>query len=142
MRLGQSKGVTLLELLLVLAILAGSGFALSVKLPANLQNQRLNISSTLLLEDLRDTRQAAMAENTWYSFKFFQQDRFYRISRQGVKVRDVRLQDGVMLLNTPPDLIFNAEGTPSVGLTILLGTSGGDTKKVIVAPVNGRIREE
>jgi len=62
-------GFTLLEMLLVLILLAGSGFYLLIKLPMNFEKQHLAFESTQLLEDIRDARQAAMAENIWYSVK-------------------------------------------------------------------------
>lgn len=140
--MGKTNGFTLLELLLVLAIVAGVGSVLIIRLPVNAQSQALTQASTQLLSDLRDTRQAALSENTWYQIKFYSSANFYRITRQGVKVRDVYLPSGVKFLNQPSDLIFNASGTPSTGMTIMLGTSAGEQKRVIVAPVTGRIREE
>jgi len=137
-----NHGFTLLELLLVLVIMAGLGFVLMVRLPVHAESRVLAQASTQLLSDLRDTRQAALSENTWYQVKFYSSSNFYRITRQGIWVRDVYLPNGVKLLNQPPDLNFNASGIPSAGMTILLGTAAGEQKKVIVAPVTGRIREE
>ncbi|MHB1653757.1 MAG: prepilin-type N-terminal cleavage/methylation domain-containing protein [Desulfitobacteriaceae bacterium] len=136
------RGFTLLEVLLVLTILGGAGFALAVKLPLDFQVQRLNLTSTQLLSDLRDARQAAMAENTWYQVKFFTYERTYRILRQGTKVKDVPLPEGIKFLNTPQDLTFNAVGNPIPGMTISLVNQKGQKRNVIVAPVAGRIREE
>ena len=138
----QNCGFTLLEVLLALSLLAGTGFVLLVKVPVHLQSQRLAQSSTQLLEDLRDARQAALAENTYYKIKFYQSSGFYRIFRQVTWVKDVPLAKGVSFLGQPADLVFNAAGTPSVGMTIILTTSGAGQKKVVVAPVGGRIREE
>ncbi len=138
----KAQGFTLLELLLVLAILAGAGFVLIIKLPQQSQSQNLTLTSTLLLAELRDARQAAMAENTWYQVKFFYAPKYYRIMRQGVLVKQIELEKGIVFVNNPPDLTFSATGTPSVGMTIILGTAAGEQREVIVAPVSGRIREE
>jgi prepilin-type N-terminal cleavage/methylation domain len=138
----QGKGFTLLELILVLAILAGTGFILVIKLPLKVHSQSLTLTSSQLLAELRDTRQAAMSENTWYQVKFYCVPKYYRIMRQGVLVKQINLEKGIVFGNNPPDLIFNAKGTPSVGLTVLLENPEGERKKVIVAPVSGRIREE
>jgi prepilin-type N-terminal cleavage/methylation domain-containing protein len=138
----QGKGFTLLELILVLAILAGTGFLLVIKLPLQVHSQSLTLTSAQLLAELRDTRQAAMSENTWYQVRFYYEPRYYRIMRQGVLVKQIDLEDGIIFGNSPPNLIFNAAGTPSVGLTVLLENPEGERKKVIVAPVSGRIREE
>jgi hypothetical protein len=62
--------------------------------------------------------------------------------RQGVLVKQIGLEEGIAFGNNPSDLVFNAAGTPSVGLTVLLENPEGERKKVIVAPVSGRIREE
>ncbi|MFZ3102811.1 MAG: prepilin-type N-terminal cleavage/methylation domain-containing protein [Desulfitobacteriaceae bacterium] len=138
----QVQGFTLLELLLVLAILAGAGFVLIIKLPVQAQSQSLTLTSTQLLAEIRDARQAAMSENTWYQVKFYYEPKYYRIMRQGVLVKQIELEKGIVFGNKPPDLTFSATGTPSVGMTILLETAAGEQKKVIVAPVTGRIREE
>ncbi|MDA8228396.1 MAG: prepilin-type cleavage/methylation domain-containing protein [Desulfitobacterium hafniense] len=133
--------MTLIEVLLALTILAGAGFLLMVKLPVYTGRQALDTSATQLLQELRDARQAALSENTWYQVKFYFTGGYYRIYRQGTKIKDITLPNGVILLNQPPDLIFNAAGAPNNGLTVLLG-SGSIQRKVIVAPVTGRIREE
>lgn len=131
-----------MELILVLAILAGTGFILVIKLPQQVHSQSLTLTSAQLLAELRDARQAAMSENTWYQVKFYCEPRYYRIMRQGVLVKQISLEEGIVFGNKPPDLIFNAAGTPSVGLTVLLENPERVRKKVIVAPVSGRIREE
>lgn len=139
-----AAGSSLLELMLVLVILAGSSFILGVKLPGQLQEAHLAQASTQLLEELRDARQAAMSENTWYQVRFFQEDRYYQILRGGTQLRNIRLPEGVSFVSVPQaqDLQFNAVGTPNIGTTILLRAKNGDERKVIVAPVAGRIREE
>ncbi|MDD2234366.1 MAG: prepilin-type N-terminal cleavage/methylation domain-containing protein [Desulfitobacteriaceae bacterium] len=136
------KGFTLLELILVLTILAGTGFMLVIKLPLKVHSQSLTLTSAQLLTELRDTRQAAMSENTWYKVKFYYGPGYYQIMRQGVRVKQIDLEEGIVFANSPPDLIFNARGIPNVGLTVLLKNAEGEIKKVIVAPVSGRIREE
>ena len=134
--------MTLLEVLFVLTILAGTGFVLLAKFPHHLQSQRLAQASTQLLEELRDARQAALAENTWYQVRFYREGKYYQVLRGGVLVRNISLPGGVTFLNRPPDLIFNPTGAPSIGATIVLRAVNGEEKRVIVAPVAGRIREE
>lgn len=136
------RGMTLLEVLLALAILAGAGFTMLVKIPLDFQGQALNLSGTMLLEDIRDARQAALSENTWYQVKFVLAQRSYRIYREGVKVKEVSLTDGVRFNNTPQDFVLDASGNPLPGTTISLVNQAGRTRKVVVAPVGGRIREE
>lgn len=141
-RQGEDCGFTLLEIILVLTLLAGTGFVLLTKFPINLEQERLSMATTQLLEEIRDARQAALAENNWYAVKFYHQtDHHYQISRQGTKIKDVYFKEGVRFFGSPQDLQFNATGR-SAGSTIILTTPSGKQSKVIVAPVGMRIREE
>ncbi len=139
---GNDRGVTLLEMLLVLVLLAGAGFVLLIKLPVNLERERLAFATTQLLEDIRDTRQAALAENTWYTIKFYYQagDQHYQIFRQGTRVKDVYFKEGIQFFGSAQDLSFNAMGRGG-GSTIILTNSKGERRNIIVAPVGMRIRE-
>ena len=140
---GDERGFTLVELLLVLILLSGSGFVLLIKLPINFAQQHLDLASTQLLEEIRDVRQTALAENNWYQVKFYLQngDNHYQIFRQGTRLKDVHLKDGIQFVGQPADLMFNATGR-SVGTTIVLTNSAGERRSVVVAPVGMRIREK
>ncbi len=139
----KDRGFTLLELLLVLMLLSGAGFVLLIKLPIHLEKERLTIATTQLLEELRDVRQTAMAENNWYQVKFYRDigDHNYKIFRQGTRVKDIYLKNGIEFDTQPTNLVFNALGR-SEGSTITLKNSTGEQRNVIVAPVGMRIREE
>ncbi|HUX46872.1 MAG TPA: prepilin-type N-terminal cleavage/methylation domain-containing protein [Desulfosporosinus sp.] len=139
----NDRGYTLLEMLLVLILLSGVGFVLLIKLPINFEQQRLNFATTQLLEEIRDVRQAALAENNWYEVKFYVQngDYNYKIFRQGTRTKDVHLKDGIHFVGQPANLIFNASGR-SVGTTITLTNISGERRSVVVAPVGMRIREK
>lgn len=133
----------MLEMMLVLILLSGAGFVLLIKLPINLDRDRLTFATTQLLEEIRDVRQAALAENNWYTVKFYDQagDHHYQIFRQGTRVKDVYFKDGIQFFGSPQDLTFNALGR-GVGSTIVLTNSKGERRRVIVAPVGMRIRED
>lgn len=139
----KERGFTLLEMLLVLILLSGAGFVLLVKLPIHMEKERLTFATTQLLEEIRDTRQAALAENNWYEIKFYLQDgdHTYKIFRQGTRVKELHFKDGIQFLGQPANLIFNASGR-SVGTTIVLTNPSGEQRRVVVAPVGMRIREE
>jgi len=139
----RDKGFTLLEMLLVLILLAGAGFVLLIKLPINYDKEHLSFATTQLLEEIRDVRQAALAENNWYEVKFYPQDgdHHYQIFRQGTKVKDIHLKDGILFLGQPTNLTINASGR-SVGTTIVLTSASGERRSVVVAPVGMRIREK
>ncbi|MDQ7095758.1 type II secretion system protein [Desulfosporosinus sp. PR] len=139
----KEHGFTLLEMLLVLTFVASAGFVLLLKPSNHLERDRLAFATTQLLEEIRDTRQAALAENDWYQVKFYPQagDHHYEILREGTRIKDVHLRDGVQFLGQPESLLFNASGR-SAGTTITLTNSLGERKSVVVAPVAMRIREK
>lgn len=130
-------------MLLVLVLLAGAGFVLLIKLPIHFEKERLAFATTQLLEEIRDARQAALAENDWYQVKFYLQDgdHHYQIFCEGTRVKDVHLKDGIQFFGRPNDLLFNASGR-SVGTTIILTNPSGEQRSVVVAPVGMRIREK
>jgi prepilin-type N-terminal cleavage/methylation domain-containing protein len=140
---GNDRGFTLLEMMLVLILLASAGFVLLIKLPVNLDKERLAFATTQLLEEVRDIRQTALAENSWYEVRFYPQDgdHHYQIFRQGTRVKEIHLKDGVQFLGQPTNLTFSAVGR-SVGTTIILISSSGEQRSVVVAPVGMRIREK
>ncbi|AFM42269.1 prepilin-type N-terminal cleavage/methylation domain-containing protein [Desulfosporosinus acidiphilus SJ4] len=138
----KEYGFTLLEMMLVLTLLAGAGFVLLVKLPNHWERDRLSFVTTQLLEEIRDTRQAALAENDWYQIKFYTQgEPHYQIFKEGTRIKDISLLKGIKFLGQPKDLLLNASGR-SAGTTILLTNSLGEQRSVIVAPVGMRIREK
>lgn len=137
----RRSGFTVLEILLVIAILAGAGFFLIIKIPYELEKERIETSSLRLLGDLREVQQAAVSENLWYKVKFYPDKGEYKIFRQGEFIRSVKLQEGVVFRNRPPELTFLPTGAPVPGMTIILA-AGDRERRIIVAPVMGRIREE
>ncbi|RNC29303.1 MAG: hypothetical protein AWM53_00656 [Candidatus Dichloromethanomonas elyunquensis] len=137
----NKNGYTLLEILLVLVLLAGAGFFLLVQVPHDLQQNSIEISASTLLQDLRETQQASISGNVWYRVKFYSQTNEYMIFKQGEFLRSVRLYPGVSFANSPPELIFQPAGVPVTGMTVIL-QAGNRKRKVIIAPVMGRMRIE
>lgn len=137
----SSSGYTLLELLLVLILLSGAGFVLLAKLPVQQNERNLALASTQLTQELRDARQAALSERTWYEVRFLYAARLYRITREGQKVKDIYLPKGVTFYNNPANFRFSASGTPNIGGTISL-SAGKLRRNVILMPVTARVREE
>lgn len=137
----NEAGFTLLEVLLAILILASASFVLLVKLPGNFQELRLERSSAELVADLRGIQQSAVTENCWYQIRFYPATGEYMIFRQGTFVRTVKLQAGVSFGGSMPNVIFQPTGAPVPGASVILQTAHGE-RKVVIAPVMGRIREE
>lgn len=137
----NSSGYSLLEILLVLTILAGTGFFLLLQIPHDLQERKIEISSARLLADLRETQQAAITGGVWYKVKFYSSTNEYKLFKQGEYIRTVVLQKGVSFGNSSTEITFNPTGAPVPGMTVIL-KAGNLERRVIVAPVMGRIRLE
>jgi len=135
------KGITLLEILLVILLLSGAGFFLLVKIPSDIQIQKLDLSSTELMEEIKVIQQAALSEDVWYQIKFYPDAELYKIFRQGKFLRSIELKEGVEFINRPSELTILPTGAPAQGLTIML-SAGKNKKSIIIASVMGRIREE
>lgn len=137
----RNSGYSLLEVLIVLIFIAGAAFLLLIPVTKNLGQRGIEISSVRLLEDLRETQQAAISENVWHRVKFYPFSNDYMVFRQGEFIKAVKLEPGVQFGNYPPELTLLPTGTPVSGMTIVL-QSGKFERRVIVAPVMGRIRLE
>ncbi len=151
MRIKADRGFSLIEVMLVLIILAGASFMLLLKWPAYQEKQQLDTAATRLLSDLREVRQLALGERVWYRVDFSPYDGIYRIyqgpgkSGKVVKIKEVHLPAGVEFANSDQGwdgLYFYPAGTPDKGRTYILANTRGEVRKVIVAPVECRIREE
>lgn len=145
-KIKKSQGFTLLEVLLVLAILAGTASVLLVKIPVQMEERNLSLASTRLIQDLREARQSALAENAYYEVRFYPSNNTYRIYRKTELQRNQSLPQGITFANSPSNIRFSANGIivflgsdPSGTVTL---TNGKTTRHVITALISGRVREE
>jgi len=137
----NSSGYTLLEILIVLTLLAGVSFFLILKIPNYIQERNIEISATRLIEDLKETQQAAIAAGSWYMIKFYPSTGEYKIFKEAEHIRTVKLHKGVNFGNHPSDVKISPSGAPSPGITVIL-EHGKYERHIIMAPVMGRIRME
>ena len=134
------RGISLLEVLLVLVIVSVLG-SISFSLSAEaLDNYRLEKAAKILLSDLRELHEKAVTENVWQQVKFYPSVNKYSIWRSGVWVEDVQLAKGIILESGAINISFYPTGIPSEGATIVLGNSRGKEFRVILAAVTGRVR--
>ena len=137
----NERGFTLLEMLLALMLISSAAFFLLVKLPVNAEQQKLALATEQLLAEVRDARQAALAENSSYAIKFNSQEGNYQVLSQGTKVKEIQLYGGIQFVGQPGDITFNAMGR-GAGTSVWLQNAAGERKRVVVSPVGMRIRAE
>lgn len=144
----KNSGFSLLEVLLVLILLAGAGFVLLVKLRVQLENRNLALASTQMIQELRDARQSALAENTWYEVRFYPESNTYKVLKEGnIFIKTIPLPEKIKFVNRPNTIRFSSSGTPIfTGTPPLTGTisltNGKNIRNIITALITGRIREE
>lgn len=151
--MGQLKsqrdfGFSLLEVLLVLILIAGAGFFLLVKLPVQIENRNLSIASTQLVQEIRDARNTALAENVWYEIRFYASNNNYKILKEGnTLIKSINLPPKISFSNQPSTIRFTASGmTYFTGSSTVSGlitiSNGKNSRNIITALITGRVREE
>jgi len=138
----RNKGYTLIELMVVVAIIAlllGLGISGMDNL---IQWNKLNTAAGILSAGLKETQSMAFYEGVYYKIQFWPPLDRYRIYRQTELIQDIIL-DGVNLFNTnftDNNLYFYPNGVPSMGGTITLKNKRGKVLYIIMTPVTARVR--
>lgn len=140
------KGFTLLELLIVLAILALLCTAVLPSLLPVLDKIRLQADARDLAQALRLTRQQAISTGKPAAVYIYPYASLYRVQngsnlsfREGVKCVDTTL--GPAYSGGPPACTFYPSGAPLPRAgTVVLANKRGEKAYIIVNPVVGRVR--
>jgi len=138
----QQQGITLLEVLFVMVLVAGAVFLVLIKIPLDLQEERLEASAGHLVDNLREIQQAALEESRTYKATFFAADAMYTVGpAEDMSLRKtVYLDEGVQFAGSPKEVSFNGNGTLGAGSQTIPLICGGHEIQVIIAPNFGRIR--
>jgi len=147
---GNESGFTLMELILVMAVM---GIAAAIAIPAFmglLPGMRLNGAARQVMGDLMDARMEAVKQNHEYKV-FFLNNHEYKIlddnDSDGIDdggaetSQTVNIQDNFsdVTFSSTNDPIFHPKGTATNLATITLQNSDGGCKKVKVA-ITGRVK--
>lgn len=159
--LSQSRpGFSLLELLVVLAILSIVGSLAIAQLTPLLSQARFNAGVRKIVSDLQLVRMRAVARNqrVRVTFRPDTQDYIVEESQAGSWVRQrlhgygtdaapeatIPLPQGVRIaaVNSRGDVIFIPRGHVDAGMTLTLSADGGETLRRIIINLAGRVRIE
>ena len=146
MQLGRS-GFSLLELLIVTALISMFCGMSMMRLGEGLAEQELSAAALEMAADLRwmqqvSTNSPASAGGPFFTMVFEDAGGGSYSARSGVQIaKRVFLPASVRFGNSPPQLSFSPTGSPSSGRTIMLQSRRlGKVRYVIVAAVTGRVR--
>ncbi|MFA5524046.1 MAG: type II secretion system protein [Tissierellales bacterium] len=137
-RKNSNKGMTLIELLLVISILA---LSLTIVIPhIERRDYNLMTSSRMLRDDIRNVRYIRMTEGKNYSISL--EGVQYTI-KEGVKVvKRVKLEKDFKITHnfTGGNISFNHNGSPSYGGTItIFDNKKNNYCEITIVPATGRI---
>ena len=140
------SGFSLLELLIVVALISMICGMSMMRLGGGLAEQELSAAALEMAADLRWMQQVSVnspvsAGGSFFCMVFDRSGGSYYV-REGVQiVKRSFLPGSVSLGNSPPIISFSASGSPASGQTIMLySRSLGKFRYVIVAAVTGRVR--
>jgi len=138
----RNKGYTLIELMVVVAIISLL-LGLSLNGLNNLiQWSKLNRAAALLSSELKNTQSRAFYEGVYYKLQFWPTLDRYRIYRKTELIQDIMLAD-IDLFNTNFTnnyVYFYPNGVPGMGGTVTLKNKRGKILYVIMTPVTARVR--
>lgn len=150
MKVRETKGFTLVEMAVVVALV---GIVIAMSLPAlgqPLANYRLKTAARQIAQDLREVQQMALNEETdGYRVSFSAGGRTYLIQKTAHPlprtVKRVELPPTVLIAATTFNnntVTFTARGTPHPrgGTVTLQDRASGRFLYVIVASITGRVR--
>lgn len=145
--LRTSRGFTLLEVMVVLAILS---IVTAIGIPnfrGHMHQMRLESAALQMVADIRYLQQLAMAkeeETSNYYITFTPGLNRYRLHRNTPAFKIVDLPPGVNLESTNFEnhrLRINIRGLPPTGGTVILYSEGAKKHKyVVVSTITGRVR--
>lgn len=139
-------GVTLIEMIMAIAILAFLGAIAAPRIVNMRRHQRLDQASRRLMADIRLARSQAIRDNADRKVMFVISGQYYALPNYGgtSNTYSVNLNtnpyDGVKLLSTtysPSEVAFNRLGIPSAGGTVTLG-NGVENAVITISATTGR----
>ena len=142
----NKKGVTLLELVIVMVIIAIGATLMVPNLGPWIQHYRLRSATRDIVSIMRVAQMRSVSQNTSFRVDFNSVARTYTLQRStgGIWVTDgapASLPDGVKIISnnfSGMKAVFNPDSTASSG-TLGLNNKRNDQKAITVSPSTGRV---
>lgn len=133
----QNKGFTLIELIIIIAIL---GIITSMCLPkSRVNNHKIYSEARLLTSEIRTLRYKVMTQGGIHSILL--SEKYYSVINNGEVVKNVKLDDNTYISeNFDKELKFDPSGSPKRGGSITIKDKTNNKSHVItIVPYTGRI---
>ena len=148
----NTRGVTLIELLMVIAIISMLIFLISVSTATPMDRSILESAANMIAQDIRLTQQLAVSNGSTYFFEIHTKDNYYQIRSQSTGIyKKEYLHDSISIsligfenpyTGSHKDLKvlrYTSAGTPSTTGTITL-KKGNLFKQITVMVGTGRVK--
>lgn len=150
--MGNTKGVTVIELLVTIAVISMLIFLVSMSTATSMDEHMLKSAANMLAQDIRLTQQLAVSREDTYFFEIHITDNYYQIRSQSTGVyKKEYLHNSISISLTGFEspytgslkdlkiLRYTSAGTPSTTGTITL-KKGGLSKRITVMVGTGRVK--
>lgn len=146
-KIGNSQGFTLLELMVIVAIMTILFSITLISFTSALERINLNNTAQVMQSQLRLMQAKAVAEGQYYEIRFDPTLNRYRIFRGSNLVKVIAFEPGISYFYIRTSgginvsyLRYYATSAPSSGATIAIQDNRQNKRYIIVTPAIGRIR--
>jgi prepilin-type N-terminal cleavage/methylation domain-containing protein len=142
------RGFSLIELVLVLAIMGLFGAAAAPAMSRSFAGFRLYDAARRVSSELRLAQQRAITESQNWRVTIHNKDNGNCVKIfEGTSTSPYRIltmEPGVLIISATfgggTEVVFSPSSAPSAGGTIVIGNTRGDTKLITVSPTTGRVK--